>query len=130
MAHTRSIPEQVISIPRGQPAEMGDACIYLAQTLLSCPNYLTLMLCCGICSALPLQICCFPLSSALFCCGVMLQLFEFLCFELPVIIARALIQISQIMLLEIELCFEAPIMCPEDLAVMLRDLPELCSAIR
>ncbi len=129
VAHTRSIPEQTISMPRAQLAEMGDTCTSLALTLLSCPNYLATIPCCGICFALPLYICSFPLSFALFCCGFLLPLLEFLCFELPMVIVKVLIQISKILLLAVELCIEAPIICLEDLTVLLRDLPGICGAV-
>lgn len=92
IAHTQSIPEQEISMPRAQ---------------------------------LPLYICCLPLSPLLLCC----ELIIFELFYIPWTIARALIQISKTMLSAVESCIEAPIICLEDLTILLRDLPGICGAV-
>ncbi len=126
VAHAQPITEQVISMPRELLAEIGDACIYLAQTLFLCPSYLTLIPVCGICFALPVYLCCLPLVFPLFCCGFMLPLLESLCFELPAIIARALLQRLRSLFLTIKLCTEVPCICLQDLSVMLAGIPQLC----
>jgi len=121
--------ETDVSAPREQAAGIGSACMSMAQTLFSCPNYVMMIPCCGICCAPCLYCCIAPVSCTLALCGFLIPLLEFVFFRLPVIIAKVLFQSVKIVLLSIEACLRAPVICINDVPVLLGGCSELVDAL-
>lgn len=121
--------ETDISAPREQTAGISTACMSMAQTLFSCPSYVMMIPCLGMCCAPCLYCCIAPISCTLALCGFLMPMLDFVCYRLPVIVAKLLIQSVKALILMLEMCLKAPVICIKDIPVLLGGGPALVNAL-